>query len=216
MEGSRPYRMQVRAQASEETGQRILATAQQLFGELLYDQVSLQAVADRAGVTVQTVLRRFTSKEQLFAAVTQWTSQQIRLARDQAPVGEVTGAVRNLIDTYERWGDQVLHRLTQEQRTPALREVTEAGRRYHHIREVTEAGRRYHQAWVEHVFGPLLADGPAPERHQQLAQLVAVTDLYVWKVLRRDLRRSREETERAIRDLVHRITGTGGGQPRSC
>jgi len=195
--------MQVRAQASEETGQRILATAQQLFGELLYDQVSLQAVADRAGVTVQTVLRRFTSKEQLFAAVTQWTSQQIRLARDQAPVGEVTGAVRNLIDTYERWGDHVLHRLTQEQRTPA-------------IREVTEAGRRYHQAWVEHVFGPLLADGPAPERHQQLAQLVAVTDLYVWKVLRRDLRRSREETERAIRDLVHRITGTGGGQPRSC
>jgi AcrR family transcriptional regulator len=71
--------MQVRAQAREETGQRILATAQQLFGELLYDQVSLQAVAERAGVTVQTVLRRFTSKEQRFAAVTQWTSQQIRL-----------------------------------------------------------------------------------------------------------------------------------------
>jgi AcrR family transcriptional regulator len=78
--------------------------AQQLFGELLYDQVSLQAVAESAGVTVQTVLRRFTSKEQLFAEVTQWTSQQIRLTRDQAPVGEVTGAVRNLIDTYERWG----------------------------------------------------------------------------------------------------------------
>jgi len=188
--------MQVRAQASEETGQRILATAQQLFGELLYDQVSLQAVADRAGVTVQTVLRRFTSKEQLFAAVTQWTSKQIRLGRGQAPVGDVTGAVRNLIDTYERWGDQVLHRLTQEQRTPALREVT-------------EAGRRYHQAWVKHVFGPLLADGPASERQQQRAQLVAVTDLYVWKVLRRDLGLSREETEMAIRDLVNRITGNG-------
>lgn len=203
MRGSRPYRMQTRAQASEATGQRILAMAQQLFGELLYDQVSLQAVAESAGVTVQTVLRRFTSKEQLFAAVTQWTSQQIRLTREQAPVGEGTGAVRNLIDTYERWGDQVLHRLPQEQRTPA-------------IREATEAGRRYHQAWVERVFGPFLVDGPTCVRQQQLAQLVAVTDLYMWKVLRRDLRRSREETERAIRDLVHRITGSGGEQPRSC
>ena len=194
--GSRPYRMQVRAQAREATGQRILETAQQLFGELLYDQVSLQAVADSAGVTVQTVLRRFTSKEQLFAAVTQWTSRQIRMARDQAPVGEVTGAVRNLIESYERWGDQVLNRLTQEQRTPVIREATDAGRRYHH-------------AWVERVFGPLLADGPASERQQQLAQLVAVTDLYVWKVLRRDLGLSREETEMAMRDLVSRITGHG-------
>ena len=181
---------------SEATGQRILETAQQLFGELLYDQVSLQAVADSAGVTVQTVLRRFTSKEQLFAAVTQWTSRQIRMARDQAPVGDVTGAVRNLIESYERWGDQVLNRLTQEQRTPVIREATAAGRRYHH-------------AWVERVFSPLLADGPASERPQQLSQLVAVTDLYVWKVLRRDLGLSREATEMAMRDLVSSITGHG-------
>jgi AcrR family transcriptional regulator len=193
MEKKRSYRMQERARASEATGHRILAAARQLFGKLIYDQVSLQAVAEHAGVTVQTVLRRFTSKEALFTAVTQDMAHQIRHVLEQAPVGDVTGAVRTKIEIYERWGDEVVHRLTQEQRTPA-------------IRAVTEGGRRTHYAWVERVFGPLLADRPTDARRQQLAQLIAVTDLYVWKVLRRDLRLSREETERAMRDLVQRIT----------
>jgi AcrR family transcriptional regulator len=140
--------------------------------------------------------RRFTSKEELFAAVTQSMAHQIRHELEQAPVGEVTGAVRTKIEIYERWGDEVVHRLTQEQRTPA-------------IRAVTEGGRRAHYAWVERVLGPLLADRPTDVRRHQLAQLIAVTDLYVWKVLRRDLGLSREETERAMRDLVQRITDPG-------
>src|SRR3712207_509407 len=88
---ARPYRMTARAEASEATGQRILGAAQQLFGELPYDQVSLQTVAERAGITVQTVLRRFVSKEQLFAAAADVTSQQIRGERDAAPVGDAAG-----------------------------------------------------------------------------------------------------------------------------
>ena len=71
---SRPH---VRAHASEATGQRILETAHQLFGGQLYNQVSLQAVEDSAGVTVQTDLRRFTCKERLFAAVTQRRDPQL-------------------------------------------------------------------------------------------------------------------------------------------
>ncbi len=188
--------MKVRAEASEATGQHILEVAQQLFGEMLYDHVSLQEVADRAEVSVQTVIRHFTSKEQLFTAVTQWSSRQIRAGRDQAPVGDVTGAVRNLIDCYEQWGDHVLNCLAQEQRTPALREVTDAGRRYHH-------------AWVKRTLGLLLADISASECTQHLNQLVAVTDMYMWKVLRRDLGLSRNETEMAVRSLVNRIIGNG-------
>ena len=56
---------------------------------------------------------------------------------------------------------------------------------------------------------PLLADGPTSERKQRLAQIIALTDLYVWKVLRRDLGLSRDETEIAVRDLVNRITRNG-------
>ena len=193
---SRPYRMRARAQASAATGQRILEAAQRLFGKLPYDQVSLQAVAERADVTVQTVLRRFASKEQLFAAVAEQTSRQIRSERDAAPVGDVAGVVRNVVDNYERWGDHFLNLLAQEQRTPA-------------IRTVTDTGRRYHRAWVERSFTPLLAELPPGDREQRLAQLIAVTDLYVWKVLRRDLGLSRDETEAAVRDLIRRLAEHG-------
>ena len=193
---SRPYRMTARAEASAATGQRILDVAQRLFGELPYDQVSLQAVAARADVTVQTVLRRFASKEQLFAAVAEQTSRQIRSERDAAPVGDAAGVVRNVVDNYERWGDHFLNLLAQEQRTPA-------------IRTATDTGRRYHRAWVERSFAPMLAGLSPADREQRLAQLVAVTDLYVWRLLRRDQGLSRDETETAVRDLVRRLAEHG-------
>ena len=192
---ARRYRMTARAAASEATEQRIRAAAGQLFGELLYDQVSLQAVADRAGVTVQTVLRRFSSKDDLFVAAADWMTSQIRDERDEVRAGDAGGAVASTMDTYERWGDQILNLLAQEQRTPA-------------IRALTDFGRRHHYGWVERVFDPMLADLAPAERAQRIAQLIAVIDLYSWKVLRRDLGMSREETEAAVMDLVGRITGT--------
>ncbi len=187
--------MTVRAEASAATERRILEAARGLFGELPYDRVSLGAVAAQAGVTVQTVLRRFAAKEQLFAAVAEWASPQIRNERDAAPVGDVAGAVHALVDDYERWGDHVAHLLAEEQRTAA-------------VRAVTDQGRRYHRAWVERCFGPLLGDAPS-DRDQRLTQLVAVTDLSVWKLLRRDLGLARDQTEAAVQDLVRRIVAEG-------
>jgi AcrR family transcriptional regulator len=184
--------MVARAAASEATEQSIRDAAVHLFGELLYDQVSLQSVANRAGVTVQTVLRRFKSKEELFAAAAERMTQQIRGERDVVAAGDVDGAVANTIATYERWGDQILNLLAQEERMPA-------------IRELTDFGRRHHYGWVEEVFGPLLDDDRADVRSRRVAQLIAVTDLYVWNVLRRDLKSSREDTEAAVRDLIDHL-----------
>jgi AcrR family transcriptional regulator len=192
----RVYRMVARADAAEATGERILDAARELFSELLYDQVSLKAVADRASVTVQTVIRRFGSKESLFAAVARRRSLQIRQERDEAPAGDVAAAARNLVASYERWGDEQLHLLGQERRTGAMAEAV-------------ASGRRYHRSWVERVFGPWLSDLPGQERKRRAAELVAVTDLYTWKILRRDLAFSRAETEAAMRDLVERLTREG-------
>jgi hypothetical protein len=35
---------------------------------------------------------------------------------------------------------------------------------------------------------------------------VAVTDLYTWRIFRRDLGFSQDQTEAAVRDLVERLT----------
>ena len=188
----RPYRMGARAEAAEATGQRILDAARQLFSALLYDQVSLQSVASRAGVTVQTVIRRFGSKEGLFAAVADQRSAEIRAERDRAGAGDTAAAISNLVDSYERWGDEQLHLLAQERRTDGIANAVSSARRYHH-------------AWVERIFAPWLRDLPTGQRQRRFAELVAVTDLYVWKILRRDRGLSRRETESAVRDLVSRL-----------
>jgi AcrR family transcriptional regulator len=185
-----------RAVSAHANGESILASARQLFGELRYDQVSLEDVAAKAGVTVRTVLRRFGSKDGLFTAVGAERALSIRRARDEVHAGDVPEAVRLLVGTYEDWGDEVLHLLSQER---GLAGVT----------DTVEAGRRYHASWVERSFSPLLGELPAAVRRRRIGQLVAVTDIYHWKVLRRDVGLSRAEAEASIRELVGDIVARG-------
>lgn len=184
--------MAARADATEATAERILDAAHRLFVKLPYDQVSIRAVAQQANVTVQTVIRRFEHKEGLLTAVVTRRSVEIRADRDQAPAGDAEHALRRLLESYECWGDEQLHLLGQEQRNKAIALAVDAGRRYHH-------------AWVERVFGPHLVAVHGRLRVRRVAELVAVTDLYVWKVLRRDMNLSRPETETAMREMVERI-----------
>jgi AcrR family transcriptional regulator len=183
----------VREAATEATGLRILDAASTLFGEQLFDQVTLVAVADRAGVTVQTVIRRFGSKDQLYLAVARRRSVELRRARDEAIVGDLAGAVALLVAGYERWGTEILHLLTQERRSPV-------------IVEILNDARRFHRDWVARVFAPQLALASEPQRQHELAKLVAATDLYSWKVLRQDMSLDADQTRAAITEIAAAIT----------
>ena len=68
-------------------------------------------------------------------------------------------------------------------------------------RRASEEGRAYHRAWAVRCFGPWAGE-PDPVR---IDALVAATDLYVWKLLRLDLGRSREATERVVARLVRSV-----------
>ena len=188
--------MGVRAITATANGERILTSARRLFGELRYDQVSLDDIAAQSGVTERTVVRRFGSKQRLFVAVSAERAASIRRARDHTPAGDVPEAVRRLVETYEEWGDEVLHFLAQER---GLVDVT----------NTVEAGRKYHAAWVERAFSSLLGELPAPLRRRRMGQLVAVTDIYHWKVLRRDLGLGRVEVEASICELIGDIVERG-------
>src|SRR5918912_3387359 len=190
----RPYRMSARAEAAAETGRRILEAVIELHRERFFDQGSLEDIAERAGVTVQTVIRRFGSKERLFEAAAEEGKRQVISQRDQAPVGDVEGAIENLVDHYEEWADSALRLLAQEERIAAFRSVT-------------DAARAFHYEWVERTFAPLLAERTGTARRRLLAELVAICDVYFWKLLRRDLGLSREQTELAIRETILALEG---------
>src|SRR5919199_933383 len=140
----RPYRMRARAEAAAETGRRILEATIELHRERYFDQVSLEDIAERAGVTVQTVIRRFGTKERLIEAAAEEAKLQVMSQRAQAPVGDIEGAVKNLMDHYEEWGESALRLLAQEERVAPFRELTDEGRALHH-------------EWVKRTFAPLLA-----------------------------------------------------------
>lgn len=190
----RRYRMVARAEAAAETGRRILGAVIELYMERYFDQVSLEDIAERAGVTVQTVLRRFGNKERLIEAASEEVRGRVSDQRGEAPIGDVAGAVENLVDHYEEWGESVLRLLAQEDRVPAFRKAT-------------DAGRDLHRQWVERTFAPFLAGREGEARKRLLVELVAVCDVYVWKILRLDSGFSREQTELAMREMVLALKG---------
>ncbi|MEO7399065.1 MAG: helix-turn-helix domain-containing protein [Ilumatobacteraceae bacterium] len=186
---SRPYRMVARAANVAATGERILDAAVEAFWERPTDEISLDDVARRAGVTVQTVIRRFGGKEGLFAAAVERESGRVRQERDPASVTDAAGAVAQLVAHYEARGDRVLRMLAEETRVPGLRSIA-------------DNGRRAHRDWCERVFASALVDLSVVDRSRRVAQLVAVGDVYTWKLLRRDAGLSRRQTELAMLELL--------------
>jgi AcrR family transcriptional regulator len=65
----RPYRSPVRQAQARETGRRIVAAARELFLEQGYPATSIATVAQRAGVSTDTVFKRFGSKIALLKEV---------------------------------------------------------------------------------------------------------------------------------------------------
>lgn len=190
----RRYRMASRAQRAEETAERIREVALEQFLASPYDEVTLAGVAAAAGVTVPTLIAHFGRKEELFVAVCEAGAANVIDARDEAPVGDHAGAIRNLFDSYEEHGERILKFLGEEDRFPA-------------VREVTDVGRRYHRSWVERVFGPSLEPLRGTGREQLVVQLILPTDLFAWKLMRHDLKLSRRRAEAAMLGTVDALTG---------
>jgi AcrR family transcriptional regulator len=85
------------------------------FGSDLPIRYRWMMVASRAGVSVQTVIRRFGGKEGLLAAAVDREASRVSGRRDEARTGDVAGAVKVLVAHYEELGDRVLKLL--EKRT---------------------------------------------------------------------------------------------------
>lgn len=194
--GKRQYRMDVRARRSEETAQRIREVALEHFLSRSYDEVTLAEVAGAAGVTVPTLIAHFGRKEDLFVAACEDWGDRMNESRDKAPVGDHAGAVRKLIESYDAEGKPILHLLAEEDRFPA-------------VRAMTDEGRKFHREWVERIFEPSLRSLRGPRREQLVVQLIVATDLLTWKLLRLDMKLSRRRTEAAIVQMVNALAGAG-------
>jgi AcrR family transcriptional regulator len=186
MNTTRTYTMTARARAVEETRGRIIDACVALHGERPVTEIGLDDIAGRAGVSVQTVLRHFGSRAGLEEASFERAQQAVADER-RTPVGDVGAAVHVIVDHYERRGDMALLMLAQETHQDLMARIT-------------EQGKALHRTWVGEVFAPFLARADDAEVLTDL--LVVATDVYTWKLLRRDRGLSRDRTESRIRRLV--------------
>ncbi|MET0602918.1 MAG: helix-turn-helix domain-containing protein [Baekduia sp.] len=187
-EDRRAYRMTTRADAANATAERILDAMTELFWERPTDQVVLRDVAERAGVTVQTVLRKYGGKEALLAAAADRAMSRTEAERAVSP-GDVDTAIEVLLDHYEQTGAKVLRLLAEEQTSPTLAQYA-------------ERGRALHRDWCATLFAESLESLTGVARARRLAQLVAVCDVYTWKLLRLDAGLSRRQTQIALHELL--------------
>jgi AcrR family transcriptional regulator len=191
---TRTYTMRARAQSTANTREQILNAVIALSEERLSVEIVLADVADRAGVSVQTVLRHFGGREKLFEEAQARHLEQVRVERT-APVGDVAAAVRTIVAFYDRTGDWSVRLQAEEHRDELSR------------RTVAD-GRRLHRAWVEEVFAPQLAAcAEGADREELVDLLVISTDVLTWKTLRRDGGLDHERTRGRMLRLVTAVLG---------
>jgi AcrR family transcriptional regulator len=184
--------MSIRSRRSAATADRIRDVAWARFSTASYDEVTLAEVAEAAAVSVPTVRSHFGRKEDLFlAGYVAWGMRAVQ-NRERAQQKDPTTAIRRLLKDYERQGDVGLHLLAEEDRFPA-------------VKEMTDGGRAYHRRWLAEVFAQHLAQLASATRERRLAQLFLATDLKSWKLLRLDLGLSARRTEAAILENVQAL-----------
>jgi AcrR family transcriptional regulator len=184
--------MQKRAASARATRQRIIDVAWQLSLERWYDDLTLREIAAAAGVALQTVVNHFGTKNGILAATLEQPLPEELFTRTAAKPDDVAGAVRLLVEDYERAGDATVRLLALEGRVLALRSSA-------------DRGRSLQRDWVERTFPGALAGLRGGGRQRRLDLLVCATDVYTWKLLRRDRDLSQSKTAAAIRDLVEAL-----------
>jgi AcrR family transcriptional regulator len=187
----RPYNKVAREEAQQRTRDALLDAAVEEFYEDRWQKTSLEGLAEKAGVTKQTLLRHFGSKDGLLLKAIMRTGSQMFDQRWSTPRDDVKGAVANLLDHYEDWGERSM-RIGAWQGGPAFLSI------------LSQAAREVHYDWVEYAFAKWLEPLPEKERARVRATLIMLCDVHAWWLLSNDLGLPRPEV-RTI--LVKAIEG---------
>jgi AcrR family transcriptional regulator len=191
---SRTYTMDARAGAVEATRQRILASAERLFEDHWWDEVTLSRIASGAGVSHQTVLNHFGSKDAVLSALMEHTRDATLDRRREIDPGDTAAAIAVLLRQYEQIGLTNARATHQEHRVPALKAAL-------------DEARAFHRAWIERTFAHALPDSE-PERTQRIAAYLGATEVAVWKSLHHDYGFSLRDTAAAMTTLVNALETT--------
>ncbi len=190
----RAYHQTARATAAESLRQRVVTAFNALLLSRWIAEITLDEIAVSAGTTRQTVIRMFGGKDGLLEAAIELVRAEAVPRTSMPAEVSARAALEALIAHYEAVGDMVVRFLAQEERHSALRPLL-------------AQGRHEHRAWVEERFGSTQSGLSALEQERRLTRLIVATDIYTWKLLRRDFGKSRDEVLHLMVGIINKEKG---------
>jgi AcrR family transcriptional regulator len=190
---SRSYSKIARAQAEERTRLELIAAAGEAFLSGPWERASLESIARSAGVTKQTLLRHFGSKDGLLEQTLRSAMAEVKQQRFSAPTDDIPGAVDNLLDHYAERGGRAMRSTNLDVDGP--------------LAEVARISRQVHYDWIDHAFGRWLASAPSPDRARLRQALIAICDVQSWWILAHDLGLPRAEVRATLILSIRRLLG---------
>jgi AcrR family transcriptional regulator len=187
---TRPYRQVARAETRQRTHDAIIDAAEAELRAGRWEGATLEEIAAAAGVTKTTLLRHFRSKSELLAQGADRAAHRIRDQRWQAPADDVAGAVDNLLEHYEQFGEVAL--------------IIGAAGGSAQLHEIGLRARRMHYDWIDHAFSARLRSASPALRRRRRAALIALCDVHTWWLLAHDLQLPGAEVRAT---LIHAIDG---------
>ena len=180
---TRTYDSSKRKAQAEARRTLMLKCAAQLLADSGTDEFRLEDVAQAAGVSVQTILRAFGSKDGLVIKTLEFEAPSAldMSVYDNIRIEDVGDMIRTMFQVYDKIGDLVIHALAHEHRSPEFQKSL-------------DVGRAFHKGWIADACDIHIAKRPPDERAAMFHALLAATDIYVWKILRRDEGLSLEDT----------------------
>jgi len=179
-EKKRTYQMLERAEKVARNDRKIMDAMAELWLEVPLSELTLDRISQRSGVTVRTILRKFGSKESLFNACIENAGDRFTQRRMQATPGDLTEILDVLLEEYEHMGDTLIRTLTVEYEFPSTQKLL-------------KKARTIHREWCAMAFEPFLPLKSSDRYEVVLSAFIAATEFYLWKLLRRDLGKSREQ-----------------------
>ncbi len=135
---ARPYRSKLREQQAEETRQRVLRSARELFERQGYAATTIAQVAAEAGVSAQTIYAVFSSKSGLALALIDYTNAQsgapelaLEVAAATAPRDILRASLHLICVLHERIGGFIEVLLEASRVDESLAPAVAAGRASH-------------------------------------------------------------------------------------
>ncbi|MDK1378678.1 MULTISPECIES: helix-turn-helix domain-containing protein [unclassified Sinorhizobium] len=168
MTNVRAYNSPLRAEKARETREAILTALFELIDSAgAADEVSTEAIAQKAGVQRRTIFRHFATKDEMLAAFWPWLNARIGTSATPSTVKEVVDGPRRAFPRFD------LHE-------PAIRASlhSKAGRE---MRIGTVAARRVHFA---RSLAPAIASLPASEAWKVEALAHLLFSASAWEVLK--------------------------------